>query len=192
MNKRSGISLIEALVTCLLLGVVMGGMFQLVVSVNKANTFTVTMPVVQDEATRIVNLIASDLATAPLCTASSGCTTDSAIHSAAASSVSMYTAASGARRTYTLENGALKRFIGTATTADLTVNDVSAFALKYCSSTDYNMATIPAVSGWPTSITSGANTKQINAISISLTINQGGLKGEYSTIVRLRNSPKKP
>jgi Tfp pilus assembly protein PilW len=192
MRKRSGRTLMEMLVVALLLGVVMGGLSQMAVSLNKINVFSTSMPTVQDDANRIVNLIANDVRSAPLCTTSSGGKVqDSVIDTASSNALTIYTSDAGATRRYSLtsttfgvsDNGAA---------AWLTIPNVSSLAIQYCTITDssYNLATLPADSSWSTSVT-GSDRLKIAAIKVSATVTRNGLVGTYSAVVRLRNSPKR-
>lgn len=190
MKNRKAFSLIEALVTMLVLGIVMGGLLQLAVSVNRTNTATVSNPVAQDEAVRVVNLLANEIRNSRMCTATTGCVKDSAVATAAGKEIMIYTSSAGAKRRYLLEDDSLKRFTGDATSPDQVIPNVVNLDLKYTLSTSYNATTLADISGWG-SLYTAASLPQIIAARVEATVKVGGRMATYSTIVRLRNSPKK-
>lgn len=190
--KRSGVTLIELLVACVILGFVGAGFMQLSSSVNKANGFSTTMPNVQEDAIRVVNLIAADVRRAPLCSASSGCVTDAALHTGTANSLTVYTTSAGAQRTFSLNSGSFQAVNGSSSTAATTIPDVNSLSFSYCvnSGLSYNMTSSPDSATWVSSV-SGSDLKGLIAVRVTATVSRGGLTGNYSTVVRLRNSPKK-
>jgi Tfp pilus assembly protein PilW len=179
--------LIEAMVVGVIISVLMGGLIQLAFSMNKANQVVTGMPSVQDDAVRIVNVIAADVKNAVLCSGGSGLA-DSAVHEAGSSKIGVYRAVDGKRYTFQFTDGKVVRLVDNGTTPDWSVSGVTGFSLKYGTSSTYNVATLPA--SWATSVT-GDTRKQIAAVEITATVMRGGLTGTYTTIVRLRNSPKR-
>lgn len=190
MRRQAGVSMIESLVTLLVAGVVMGGLVQVAVSVNKTNTLTVSIPAAQDEAARVVNLLADEVRNAQTCGATVGCVKDAAIGMATSKEITFYRDATGASRRYRQENGELRRFTGTATTPDRVIPNVTNLDLRYFTSTTYNAASHGTPESWGGLIT-GSSLPQIAAIRIEATVRVGGQNATYSTVVRLRNSPKK-
>jgi hypothetical protein len=168
----------------------MGGLVQVAVSVNKTNTLTVNIPAAQDEAARVVNLLADEIRNAQICTASVGCVANSAIGMATAKEITFYRDSTGAARRYRQENGELRRFTGTSTTPDRVIPNVTNLDLKYFLSTSYNAASHGTPESWGGLVT-GSTLAQIAAVRIEATVRVGGQNATYSTVVRLRNSPKK-
>ncbi len=193
MVKRRAVTLIELLVVALLLGVVMAGIGQSAISLNKANVFNTAMPVVQDDANRIVNAIATDLRAAPLCTATTGCVTDSAISEATQTAITLYKTAAGVTTRYALSGTKLERFDNGSATPTVTIQDVPNFSIQYVINPDssYNRLAQPASGDWVNTVT-GADRLKISVVRISASVTRNGLAGTYSTTIRLRNSPKRP
>ena len=163
---------------------------QAIQTFTRAQSTATGLPSVQEDAVRLVTMVADNLKNAPDCTATSGCNTNSVFSSVAASSMVIYTAASGTTRTYRLQSGSFQRIQGNAGTPDLTIPNVTSLTLNYFTSSTgaYNVSTGP--NSWSGTIAT-ANLKNIAAVRISVTITRGGLVGKYTTDVRLRNSPVK-
>lgn len=190
MNKLRGLSLIELLVTVAILAILSSVAFQGFLSLGAAQKTATNLPPVQEDALRLVTLVADDVKDAVLCTATTGCTTDSAVHSAAANSMAVYMASSGTIRTFKLTGTDFQRLEGSSTTASLTIPNVSSLVFKYYTITGatYNSTSSPTT--WSNSVT-GAALKEIAGVRITATITRDGLTSTQTTDVRLRNSPKK-
>ena len=190
--KRKGLTLIELMVAIAILGFVAAGFMQMSTSIQRANAFSTAMPTVQEDAIRVVNLIAADVRRAPLCTASSGCTQDAAVHSGTNSSITVYSNSSGAQRLFSRSGNTFQVVNGTSSPAT-TILDVTGLEFSYCvnSGLQYNMTSSPDSATWVTSLSGSNDLKGLIAVKITATVSRNGLTGSYSTVVRLRNSPKK-
>lgn len=190
MKRVRGMSLIELLVTVAILAILSSIAFQGFLSLGSAQKTATNLPPVQEDALRLVTIIADDVKDAVLCTATSGCTTDSAVHSAAANSMVVYVAAAGTQRTFKLTGTEFQRLEGSSTTPSLSIPDVTALVFKYYTITGatYNSTSNPTT--WSNSVT-GATLKEIAGVRVTATITRGGLTSTQTTDIRLRNSPKK-
>jgi len=191
MRTRRGLSFVEVLCVTLVLSVLAGGLLQMFSSLFKVNMMATNIPSSQADAMAAVNTVGAAIRRAPLCTAVSGCVTDSSVHAASANSVTVYVDAAGTQATYSVTSGALTKVQGSTTTT-LVSSGVTDFTIWYCINPDgnYNSTSTPDTIGWSTSVT-GADLKKIVAMKVSATITRGSNFKTYSSVIRLRNSPKK-
>lgn len=180
--SRRGYTLIQALVG-MVVGTVVGmGVFRAMIVLWRANSFSVSMPAVQDDAKSAVLTLAGALRRATLCTATdTGCTLDAAVESTSATGVTAYRRnadGSLSKLAYTISSGAL-RLNGAILVPDATI------ALSFYGGATYHSSSLTSF------VPTASTTKTLTAVGITATVARGGLTGTYSTFVRLRNSPKK-
>jgi prepilin-type N-terminal cleavage/methylation domain-containing protein len=201
--KRLGVTLIELMVATIVLGLVMSGLLQLVIGIYNAQKAVTNLPDVQWAAEDAVKRIAADLRRAPLCNVASGCTEsgqieDAALREAAADSLSVYTQPGGKYHRYAINSGALERTVSGSTPVTTTVTDATVtLALQYMKNAAngsgyyYQSSTDPDSATWVTSLPNASDLKACAAVKLTASVTRAGYTGSYSTIVRLRNSPKK-
>ena len=191
MRIRRAFTVVELLATMMVLTILSAIAFQGFLVIGAAQKTATNLPPVQEDALRLLTMVTDDLKDAVICTATTGCTTNSAIHSAATDSVALYVDAAGTRRTYKRSGTTFQRLEGTSTTPSLTIPDVSALSFRYytISGGVYNATSAPTT--WSTSIASGSLTT-IAAVRVTVTITRGGLSSTQTTDLRLRNSPHTP
>jgi hypothetical protein len=133
-----------------------------------------------------IDLMADHLRNAQLTTA----TPEKAVSAASATSVTYYTDSAGSQVTYFLSGSNLMRTEGDATMSPSTVlTGVTSLQFTY-----YKIATYNAAGFAPCSSPSAPTTAELprlSAVQIDATVAQDGFTATYSTLVRLRNSPKK-
>jgi Tfp pilus assembly protein PilW len=191
MRRRQGYSLVQLVIAILVMTVLAGGILQMFSSLFKVNMMATNIPANQADAMAAINLVGAGIRKAPLCGAASGCVLDSAIHSATANAVTVYADAAGTQATYSVQSGALVKVQGSTTTTYV-ASGVTGFSIWYCVNPDgaYNSTNTPDTIGWSTSVT-GNDLKKIVAVKLSATITRGSTNKTYSSVIRLRNSPKK-
>lgn len=188
-------TLIEILVSGVILGVLLTLFITLFGSMFKAQAFTSTMPSVQADTADTLNALAQALRRAPICESSAGCTglSGSAFDVASANTFTLYRTAAGPADQFTVVNGRL-RTSSTVTQGSGLTGSSGTLTLSFAYLTNAGGAYLatgdPAAATWVTSVT-GAARANISAVRITVQHGGGGLVGTYSTIVRLRNSPKK-
>ncbi len=104
----------------------------------------------------------------------------------------VYSSANRTRRSYEIKNGNFEVEGDRSNSALDAVADVSTLKFRYFKSADlaYNKTDTPDDASWVSSVT-GSDLKSITAVKVTATVTRGGLSGTYTTIVRMRNSPKK-
>ncbi|MBS1702588.1 MAG: hypothetical protein JST12_13055 [Armatimonadetes bacterium] len=183
--SRRGTSLIQVLAAVVIMSVLSAGVFQAVVNLVKEREFSAKNPTIQEDARQMANLLAGAFRRSSLCTSSdSGCTLNSAVSSFSASGVTIYTRPSSTlvQTAYGITNGSFTKTVGGTST---TLYTDASLNITYYSSNSYNATSMTATA--PGSL-SGPN---LVAVKIQATITRSGFVGTYSTIVRLRNSPKR-
>jgi hypothetical protein len=144
------------------------------------------MPAVQNDARQLALTIAGALRRATLCTASdSGCVVDAAAESASTSGVTVYrreTNGSLTKLAYGVSGGNAQVTTG-ATTSILATG--GSMTLTFYQGSTYHSSSLTTFTPDNTTI------KQLIAVAITTSVTRNGLSGSYSTLVRLRNSPKK-
>jgi Tfp pilus assembly protein PilW len=188
-----GASLMEVMVIGSIGLAVMAGAVQMFISMNSANKFSMSMPQVQSDATEIVKMIAASLREAPLCDPTAGCvgTANAAVLTASSTGITIYKTAAGATIQYSLSGGALRKTENSVTTtlypATVTLN----MSYLYSPGALYSMTADPSTLSWANQAVNASDRINLIAAKISATVTRNGVTSTYSTIIRLRNSPKK-
>lgn len=186
-NRRAGVTLVElmvGIVITLFLGSVFWGIMTISYSVNYN---VVGKNMVSADARRAVELLASHLTNAQLNKSTSTGVLNSAIHAAAATDITYYTDATGADTVrYRLSGTNLLR---TDSGGDsVAATHIQSISLKYFKATAYNSAWVPTTD--PVAPTA-AELVQLAGIEVKVTVTRDGYSADYTSMVRLRNSPKK-
>ncbi|MDX2064317.1 MAG: prepilin-type N-terminal cleavage/methylation domain-containing protein [Fimbriimonadaceae bacterium] len=190
MRRNAGVTVIEMMITGVVMSIILVGILGAFSGIAQTNAMVNNLPPVHSDAMEIVNKVAAEVRKAPLCTATSGCTTDSAIHTANANSLTIYRDAAGSQRTFRLNNGTFE--ILNATTVVWSSPNVTSLTFQYLTNSGltYNMTSSFDASSWGTTVSS-TNLKGMTAIRITATTVRNGMTASYTSTVRLRNSPKK-
>lgn len=191
MNRQRGLTLVEMLVTAAIVAILAAGILQMFLSVNSANTRAMSRPPVDNDAVSITNRIAKELRNAQICTATSGCQLGSAFSQATLQSATTYNNSSGNTVRFFLDNGAIKKTEGSATT--VIVPSGATLSYAYCLSPigTYNTAADPGTLPFYGAITVNSDLNKIIAVKINVRVLRNGVESAYSTIVRVRNSPNR-
>lgn len=183
--KQRGTTLIQMLAGIVIMGVLSAGVFQALITLVKEREFSTKNPMIQEDARQMANLLAGAFRRSTLCTGSdSGCTLDSSVESFTASGVTIYTRPTSTlvETTYDISSGTFRKTIGNTTTNLYTG---ASLTITYYAAGSYNASTMTATA--PGSL-SGPS---LAAVKIQTSITRNGFTGAYSTMVRLRNSPKR-
>lgn len=182
---KRGATLIELIVGILIVALLSVALLQAFVSLWNEQAFGLRYPSVQEDARQMANILGGAFRRATLCTSSdSGCTLDAAISGASSSGVTIYTRPSSALvlTSYGVTNGVFWKNSSGVTTNLFTGANL---AITYYTSPSYNSSAM--VPYFP----NASQTPSLAAVRIQTTITRYGITGTYSTIVRLRNSPKR-
>lgn len=186
MRRQRGALLVDMIVGLLasfLVGAVLMSAMQSTVTaretVNEQNES-------QTNVRQPIDLVADHLRNAQLTSA----TPEQVISAASATSVTYHTNAAGAQVSYFLRGTTLMRTEGDVTvSATPVLTGVTSLRFTYYKIATYNAAGFAPCSS-PSAPTS-TELPRLSAIQIDATVTQDGYSATYSTLVRLRNSPKK-
>jgi len=190
--RRRAFTLIELLVYGMILSVMTGSLLAVTISLTKTQQAVTSIPAALADALAATEEVAAYLRRASLCDSSAGCTgtPDSAFVKAESNAVAVFTTTAGANATFTNSNGSLIR---TQNGAQATVvGDSVKMSYEYLLSTglDYTIETSPELMTWYTSVSS-SSLPAIIAVRVTATVTRDNVTSVQSTVVRLRNSPKK-
>jgi hypothetical protein len=190
LRRNSGVTVIEMMITGVVMSIILVGILGAFSGIAQTNLMVNNLPPVHSDAMEIVNKVAAEVRKAPLCTATSGCTTDSAVHTAGANSLTIYRDAAGSQRTFRVNSGTFEMLNGN--TVAWTSPNVTSLTFRYMTNTGltYNTSTNFDAANWGTTV-STADLKGVTAIRITATTVRNGMTASYTSTVRLRNSPKK-
>ena len=183
---RRGLGLIELLIAIVVAAIAMALFFPSMLGVWKMQTLSYGMPTVDNDARGIALSLADSLRAATLCsTTDAGCTVDAAVENATATGLTVYRRSDdGTLKKITLAvvGGAFQQQTngGVATT----INNDATLALVFYTGTAYNSSSLTPFT--PTN----ATLKTLAAVGIQASVVRNGLTSSYSTVIRLRNSPK--
>jgi hypothetical protein len=179
-------SLIQLLLAGVISTVVLGGILVGFMTLWNMQKLGLQMPAVQQDARQLALTLASSLRRATLCTSSdTGCTIDAAAESATSTGITVYRRNSDgslSKLAYGISNGVAQVTTG-STTNNLALG--SSITLTFYQSPTYHSSSLTTYTPDNTTI------KQLIAVGITTSVTRNGLSGSYSTLVRLRNSPKK-
>lgn len=187
MNRRSGVTLIELLVG-IVITLFLGSVFWGLLTVSYAvNSNVIGENLVSAEARKAVEIIASHLTNAQLNTSAVNGTLNSAIHAASETSVTYYADATGTDTVrYRLNGTNLQRTDGGGDT--VVAQDIQSISLNYFKASAYNSAWAPTKT--PTA-PEAAELPELVGVQIKVVVTRDGYSADYTSVVRLRNSPKK-
>ncbi|HWD38205.1 MAG TPA: hypothetical protein VG944_05100 [Fimbriimonas sp.] len=207
MTRRTlrATTMIEVLVSTIVVGLIMGGLLAVVSSIYSAETFAVTMPSVQSDARQMALTVAAGIRNATICTSSDQATgpciwPGGAIESPTGAQLTVYhrqTDGTLANVKYYISSDGTNTFCtdtktghsGSSTTVTQRSYTDAGISFTYYQSTSsaYHTNGLSQFASFPTSATSG----QLIAIGITARITRGSnVNGQYTTLVRLRNSPQ--
>ena len=184
--RRRGITLIELLVSTAVGLVLMGGVLVGFTTLWNMQKMGLQMPAIQEDARQLALTLAGSLRRATLCTSSdSGCVVDAAAESATSSGVTVYyrgTNGSLSKLVYAVSGGNAQLTSGGSTSV---LASGGSFTLTFYQGATYHSSRLTTFTPDNTTI------KQLIAVGITTSVTRNGMSGSYSTLVRLRNSPKK-
>jgi prepilin-type N-terminal cleavage/methylation domain-containing protein len=187
--KRRGMTLVELAVVVVIIGIITTGLLTVWMSMSGIQSFTTTMPPVQETAQRMTMDVAAAFRKATLATsADTTCTLNAAVESASSTAVTIYSGSNGSitKTTYANSSGNITKATNGGAAAILYAGASLAFTYYQSSSSSYHLASTSGLSSYtPTSST----TKNLVAVQIVGTYTSGGFTATYTTMVRLRNSP---
>jgi type II secretory pathway component PulJ len=181
MNQR-GITLVELLAAVVLGSIVLGGLFQAMISMatsfNQTNGLNQTVVDASDAANSIVAAIRRSAS----CQVRAGCTVNpgSAIADGSSTRIWLFRDTSGNMVKYANDQGSIVATIGSE---ESVLAENGSFTLKYFGASRYNANELQEFT--PTFQT----LKNVIAVEVFVTVTRNGIKETHSTIVRLRNSP---
>lgn len=186
MSKgRRAFTLIEALVTLIILAILLSGLF------NISNTFGSAQGAVIDQgsadidASREIDDLSDHLKNAQVCTNPFG-VMNSVIETANASSFTYYINAAGRTVRYALAGTDLKRTDAAGT--KVVMRNVSSVQCSYSKLPMYYGTPVPTAIPTQPSL---AELPWLAAVKITVQVSKNGYVASYNTTIRLRNSPVK-
>lgn len=185
--RRRGTTLVELLVALIILMVIGLGAFQFFISSNLAHESVVAGNAAITDARQPVDIVADHLRNAQQYTTDS--ITYSVISAATATSVTYYVDSAGATVNYALSGTTLQRIDATGTT-NVLYNVSSLTFTYYLSPTTSTYYTDTLTVGDP-SLFTVTERARIAEIKIAGSVTVDGYPRSFSTVVRLRNSPRK-
>jgi type II secretory pathway component PulJ len=192
LRRRSGFTLIELLVYGIILAIASSTVLALVISIGRTQSQVTAQPTVQAQAQDALTAVAAYLRRAPLCDAEAGCTdvVDSAFKTANNTSLDVYTSSAGSSANFSNTNGALIRTQGAKTATIIPDSLTIRFQYVLSPSLAYTMGGTTDSLAWQDSV-AREELKAIVAVKITATVARDNVISAQSSVVRLRNSPKK-
>jgi hypothetical protein len=184
--KRRALTMVELVVTVAVMSILMGGLLSAFSAIAGVQTFTTTMPTVQDTAQRMTRDVAAAFRKATLATsADSGCTLNAAVENVSSSAATIYSGSNGSivKTTYANSGSDVVKSTGASPATVWYAN--ASLSFTYYTSATYHGSAITAYTP------SSGTTPQLIAVGITGTYTSGGITASYSTLVRLRNGPLK-
>jgi hypothetical protein len=180
------------LVYGLILAAVSSTVLALVITMGRTQAQVTEEPTVQALAQDAITAVASYVRRAPLCDSAQGCTgvIDSAFQSAGPTTLAVYTTGSGTVATFSNRDGTLTRTIGSSTRTITPDSLVMKFEYVLSPSLAYTMGGSTESVPWQDSV-NVADLKAVVGVRITATVTRDNAKSVQTSIVRLRNSPKK-
>lgn len=191
-RQNRGTTLIE-LVTATMCSVVVGaGLVMFARASYQAQDFTQGQTVTDSEVRHALDVMADSIRNAQAYLVQSSPAVYSAISSAGASSITIYTDSAGDTAEYWLDTSSspyvLRKTVGTASTVIET--GVSSLTLTYyVSGGSYNASSSSWVTTSNPHVPTATELPNVAAISANCTVSINGYTRQFSTLVRLRNSP---
>jgi Tfp pilus assembly protein PilW len=187
--RNRGWTAVELLVGMVITSLMLIAMYFLFMAQYNVQSVTYDVTASARDARNPLDMIGDHVRMAAMCDSTQGCvgTNNSVIDAASANALTYYTSAAGAKAQYHLSGTTLVRTVGVVNTNALV--NVTSLALTYYKSSTYNNAnlTTTTTANAPTA----AELPLLSAIRITASTTTNGRSIHYSTLVRLRNSPKK-
>lgn len=180
MSRRRGWTAIETVVGLLVTGVILVGLYSLMGAIGVVQTVTYSMTASTRDARQALDTMADHLRTAQLSTSA-----NAAISSGATSDVTYYSDTGGSTVRYRLSGTNLLRTVGGTDTTALA--NVTSLSFTYYTTSTYNSSSLTATTN--SHAPTAAELPQLAAIGITASTTTDGRTVQYSSIVRLRNSP---
>ncbi len=192
MRRSKAFTLVEVLIYGIILVVAGSAVIGLMISLRKTQVQITGGPTAHAHAQDAVAAVAAFVRRAPLCLTTAGCSgvINSAFKSASSDSLSVYTSSAGTTATFTNENGALNRAQGTSKVAIIPNSLTIKFEYLLSPEYTYTMAASTDSLKWLNEVPA-ESLQSVVAVRITATISRDDLSSVQSSIVRLRNSPKK-
>jgi type II secretory pathway pseudopilin PulG len=192
MIRRRGFTLVEVLVYGIILMIASGTVISVMLSLGKTQSEATAYPTAQSQAQDALTSVAAYLRRAPLCDQTLGCSgvLDSAVSKATSNALTIYTSATGGTASFTTSNGALLRAESSGTATIVPDSLTMRYQYMLSSERSYTFTANAEAYTWLDSL-SNAEMPSLVAVKITATIVRDGLTSTQSSIVRLRNSPKK-
>ncbi|HSI72112.1 MAG TPA: type II secretion system protein [Fimbriimonas sp.] len=189
---RRGFTLLELLVYGIILAVASTTVLALVITMGRTQAQATEEPAVQALTQDAITAVAAYVRRAPLCNADEGCTAlaDSAFQSADSTSLAVFSTSTGTVASFVCRDGALTRTIGRNAIVIIPDSLTMKFQYVLSPSLAYTMGGSTDTLAWQDSVT-GSDLKAIMAVKITATVTRDYAKSVQTSIVRLRNSPKK-
>jgi hypothetical protein len=182
---------VELLVYGVILAIASGSILTVMITLGKTQAQVTAQPAVQAQAQDALSAVAAFVRRAPLCSKSLGCTDnpDSAFQTATGTSLTVYTGATGSTASFTNTDGALYRTQGDTKVAIVPDGVTMRYQYMLSPGLAYTMVS-PDSYVWLDSVT-GEELKAVVAVKITATVQRDNVQSVQSSVVRLRNSPKK-
>lgn len=196
-RERRGLTLIELIITAVVLLVLTTGLLSIFTAVNGAQRTAGTVPQLQSQAEQLANEVGRAIRKSTLATsADTTCTLNAGVESTSATAITVYGGANGSitKTTYANSGGNVTKATNGGTASTLFSNASIAFIYYEDSGggTGYHLSSGNGLKSYtPTTST----TPNLVAVKVTTTMNSpavgllGALTVTYSTIIRLRNGP---
>ncbi len=193
MRRRAlGMTMIELLIGLVIMSVMLLALYSLFGAQAAVQSVVLDENSASRDARNPLDTLADHLRSAQLCDASLACgyTANSVIDAATASDITYYVYSGGtwSKVRYYLSGTTLNRVAGGTTVA--TLQNVNSLTLAYYTNSTYNSTNLTATAS-PNAPTA-AELLKLAAIRITASTTTDGRTVQYSTLVRLSNSPLKP
>jgi type II secretory pathway component PulJ len=184
MRTRRGVTLIEVMVVGIVMFVIAGGLLQVFTSVHAAHQSSQAIPDVQQQVTALVNELAAAIRQAQICPTGAACVADAAVSSAGTNSISLYSYCTSAGCETILYEDIGGQIMKVWESEDIIAHNTN-IQFQYYTSPEYTSTSStfepvenPALA-------------EIIAVEVSATTSRDGITATYTTVVRLRNAPRK-
>ena len=181
--RQRGITLMELVLTLVVGTVVLGGLFQALISMSSSFTQTNAINQTVVDRGRLSHPIRHRaIRRSPNCQTRNGCTANpgSAILDGTATTIWLFRDGKGNTVKYSNQLGSIVSTVGSEQNE---LAETGSFRLRYFGASRYNANELQEFT--PTS----ATFKNVIAIELFVTVTRGRITDTHSTIVRLRNSP---
>lgn len=183
MNRERGSLMIEMLVGSIIAVLIGAVVFHAFVSAADAKDVVIGQNKSAANARAPIDVMADHLRNAQMYTS-----TNAVLYDAAQSDITYYSDKAGSKIRYYLSNGDLLRQVGDAT-ATTALQDVTSLTFTYYKASAYNSTSTTTTTN--SHVPTTAELPYITSVRIDAVVQLDGYTTEYSSTVRLRNSPKR-